>query len=103
MDKIEKRASTQRSRREFAKVVGTALAGSAMLHGSKVSARPEAAEIDTLAKLATQGTPAHLADVELTDLKKGIEDGLRNQAKIRDFKLPAEVEPAFVFRAKVQQ
>ncbi len=100
MDKVEKRAPARRSRRDFAKVVGVALAGSAMVPRSRASVPPEEAQVDTLARLAIQGTSVRLTDAELADLKKGIEENLKGLAKIRDFKVPADAEPAFIFRAK---
>lgn len=100
MNTVQKRRGTGKSRRDFAKIMGLGMAGSALARASTVSARAQDADAGALAKFATEGTPARLTATELADLTKDIQEGQKNLTKVRDFKVPAEVEPAFVFRAR---
>lgn len=88
------------SRRGFAKILGLAVAGSVAVPGPMTGAQPDNGELEAQARLATEGSPVRLNQAELADLKKDIQEGRKGLAKIREFKVEAGVEPAFVFRAK---
>lgn len=100
MFKTQEREATCKSRRDFAKIISLGVTGSALVRGSMADARPDDAQVDALVKLSTQSSAVRLTDTELADLKKDIQEGQKGLAKIRDFKVRADIEPAFVFRAK---
>jgi hypothetical protein len=100
MRKSQKLALARRSRRDFAKLLGLAVAGSAMAPELEASAPADDADVEALVKLATEGSAVRLREAELVDLKKDIEEGRKALSKVRDFKVQASVEPAFVFLAK---
>lgn len=100
MKEIPKRRDVRRSRRDFAKMMGLGVAASALASPARSGGSPEESQIDSLAKLSTENAPVRLSDAELADLKKDIEESRKGLAKIREFKVPAGVEPALVFRPR---
>jgi len=98
MNKADRHVLTRSTRRDFAKIFGLGVARTAL--GSSTMARPENLDADELAKLATEGSPVHLAQTEIAELKKDIQDGQKGLKKIRDFQVRADVEPAVVFRTR---
>ncbi len=100
MNKVQRRLAMRGSRRDFWKGAGLVLAGSALGRSWAVGAQPDDADLDAQVKFAIEGTPVRLTNAQLTDLKKDIQEDRKGLAKIRDFKVRADVEPGFVFRAK---
>jgi hypothetical protein len=90
----------EKSRRDFAKIVGFGVAAAALGPGATARPRPDALDVDVLVKLAAEGSAVRWSEPELADLKKEIQESGKGLAKVRDFRLPADVEPAFIFRAK---
>ena len=100
MNRIPKRREARHSRRDFAKMMGLGVAASTLVPSARSGSSPEDTQVDSLVKLSTENAPVRLSDAELADLKKDIQEGQKGLAKIREFKVPADIEPAFVFRAK---
>jgi hypothetical protein len=83
------------SRRTFGKLM---LALPAATLAATAGAEEKAAEPPEVAR-ALAGLEPGLSDEERTRLAKALGDSLKPLQTVRDFKLPADADPAFRFRA----
>ena len=88
------------SRRDFAKLLGLGVAASTIASSVAAPAETAGADLDALARLATDGSAAHLGAEELADLKREIQEDQKALDKIREFRVDAALEPAMVFHPR---
>jgi hypothetical protein len=88
------------SRRNFAKLLGLGAAASAIPLPTTTRAEADDAELDALARLATDGCAVRLGAAELAGLKEGIGDNLKMAAAMRGVPLDIDVQPATPFHPK---
>jgi hypothetical protein len=102
MAETKKRAAG-RSRRKFASMLGMALAAPLVPLASTGCGTPEVLETEPLVKLAAEGSRVRLTEAEFADLRKDIQENKKSLAKVREFKVPVDTEPAFIFHAGLAQ